>query len=119
MTYSLYWIRYVLLTVGFIGTVLFFPISLGDNFTCLFHRLIGDVHNHSDEQLENLTQPVHSSEGGKSHSASLNFYIRHFSIYWWGSLLILACGIYYPRITRYLKGERHRYPMSKNSNHSN
>lgn len=115
MSYSLLGIRSVLIVFGIIGTVLFFPISLGDDFTCIFHRLIGDVHQ--EENAEERTLISHSSRhhtlsGG--HNASLNFYIRHFSVFWWGSLGLLALGVYFPRIRQLVHAMRlSRYTGNK------
>ncbi len=120
MSSSLFWIRSVLIGLGLIGTVLFFPISLGDDFTCIFHRLIGDVHheeNGKDRSLISHTPRSHHFTGG--HNASLNVYIRHFSIFWWGSLGLLSIGLYYPRIRQLVISMRSNRYSGNKTKHSN
>jgi len=95
-------IRLLLITVGAGGAVLFFPISFGDQFTCLYHRLTCEMEETSP--LAQFSQgEKHSHDEHEIHNASLNTYIAEFSLFWWGSIALLVIGLYYTRIMRYGK----------------
>ena len=98
-----YIVRIVLITIGTSGTLLFFPVALGDQFTCLYHRLTGMMQeetHHAEDQKAGGTR-VHGSFDHEIHNASLNTYISRFSLYWWGSIALLVTGMYYPRFIQY------------------
>ncbi len=95
--------RIILIAVGTSGTVLFFPVSFGDQFTCLYHRLTCEMEeesHHAGEQHVSDTR-THGSNGHEIHNASLNTYIAKFSLFWWGSIALLVIGVYYPRFAQY------------------
>lgn len=81
-------ILFLLLAAGIAGAVLFFPVNIQDQYTCLYHRLFSPGHSYphsagadidiSQTQQENL----------------LNRYLSPFGLLWWGSLLLTAISIY-------------------------
>ncbi len=98
-------IRLILIVVGILGTIAFFPFNFNENYTCLYHRLFCDMEE--DHQIKSTNGHVHGDQ--EFHNATLNLYIQHFSYYWWGSLLVLAMGIYLPRLVTLLKNHQKFY----------
>ncbi len=53
----------VLFFIAFSGSIFFFPISLGERYTCLYHRLFN-----SHDQVNENTKPTSSYDKGKRKS---------------------------------------------------
>lgn len=93
----------VLLIIGLNGTVLFFPINLDNQFTCLFHRLAFPDHDyrHSHDTNDQVLQSK-ETPSGKYAEQSTSFstenlhhqYMHTFSYFWWGSLLLVVFSIF-------------------------
>lgn len=76
----------VFFLIGLLGGILFFPVNLNDQYTCLYHRLSGTEHVHD---------AVHHSEmlmGGGNHDL-LDAYVASYAVYWWASLAVIAIAI--------------------------
>jgi hypothetical protein len=80
----------ILVVIGLLGTVCFFPMDINSTYTCLFHQYFFDgVHDHSLH--------VHNSsmEGMQSHNSPLlDYYIIRFGFLWWGSIAVFVLGLY-------------------------
>ena len=63
--------------IGILGTIFFFPVNIHNQYTCLYHRLVSPEHSYS-HSIDDILQE----------------YISPFGLLWWGSLLLTAFGIY-------------------------
>ncbi len=70
---------WILVILGVLGGILFFPWPVGNSFTCLFHR---------------FAMPAQSVGTHHPGHQLVDFYIQRFSFVWWGSLLLIVSGIY-------------------------
>ncbi len=61
------------LAVTLLATILFFPVNIGQKYTCLFHRLF--VHSH-----------LHFQSGQEL----FHHYLLPYGLLWWASLAIFA-----------------------------
>jgi len=87
----------LLLFIGLGGSLLFFPLKIADRYTCIFHfgsapsgvpPLTAEPNGSAAEKNSGYTG-VNPSDG------MLDFYIRHFSWLWWGSIgLAVFSAIY-------------------------
>ncbi|MCF6239681.1 MAG: hypothetical protein L3J79_12920 [Candidatus Marinimicrobia bacterium] len=96
---ALFWVFAI---VGFIGTILFFPLDLANNATCLY-----EVINQGGQPVPvDLVQAVHGAvptKGASELSAEeltmrVNFirlhnYMDGYLLWWWGSMGLLIIGI--------------------------
>jgi len=69
----------VIVAFGLLGGIFFFPLPVGGSFTCLFHRWL---------------MPWNSLPGAHPGEHMVHYYVRHFSFFWWGRLLMVTAGIY-------------------------
>lgn len=67
----------LLLGIGILGTVFFFPINMNNQYTCLYHRMVSPGHSYPHHPIDILQE-----------------YVTPFGLLWWGSLLLTALGIY-------------------------
>ena len=65
------------LGIGLVGSVMFFPVNMDSQYTCLFHRLVHEGHSYA-----------------YPHDTIVQHYITTFGFLWWGSLILLAGSIY-------------------------
>ena len=63
--------------IGILGTIFFFPVNIHNQYTCLYHRLVSPEHSYS-HSIDDILQE----------------YISPFGLLWWGSLLLMAFGIF-------------------------
>lgn len=89
----------VLLAVGFLGVVFFFPVDINSRYTCLYHRLtepVGGGHQH--------TTALHTHHPEDPEPAAtgdlLSNYIRQYAVFWWVSILLLLGGYFLLRLLR-------------------
>lgn len=92
---------YLLILSGVVGTVLFFPINLGNEHTCLYHRIF------SKENGIHPSTPRYSSISGSNNQVSqdrsqehlvqqkqlLDKYVIPYGLSWWGSLGLVGIGL--------------------------
>ena len=83
-----------LTVLGLIGTVVFFPVNIGNHHTCLFHRFMDD-----STYLSGTNMPGHS-EG--EHHLILSAYLKSYAYFWWMSILLFALGIYLRKCNKHL-----------------
>lgn len=84
-----------ILITGLVGSVLFFPLRIYSNYTCLYHQLCDSGHPimAQEPNMEGNT------DGLYNHSASvsaklLKHYIHGYAFFWWLSLILVAGGFY-------------------------
>ncbi len=94
----------ILLISGVAGGILFLPVALDGNYTCLYHKMVQK--NNQVNILANDTgvkisecEAVQESENGH-HSISpsghdlLNTYLANYAFLWWGSLALAGFCFY-------------------------
>lgn len=80
----------VLVAVGLLGTVCFFPMNINSTYTCLFHQFfVEGIHDHSSHIQSNSIEGKHSHD-----SPLLNYYLVRFGFLWWGSISLFVVGFY-------------------------
>jgi len=67
----------LLLGIGILGAIFFFPMNINNQYTCLYHRLFSPDHSYA-HAYDNIVQ----------------HYIASFGFLWWGSLTLIAVSIY-------------------------
>jgi len=107
---------YLMLGIGIVGVVFFFPMQINSRYTCLYHRLTqpdnpsviiqkisgcsgdsltGSCHPQSNKVASNQTNINHESSVTEFHTSDLlNRYIHGYAWFWWGSILLLAFTFY-------------------------
>lgn len=119
---------FILIGLGGLGAIFFFPVDINSRYTCLYHRIFcDDAHIHkivekdaqkeseiiqgefeqSDGQKDstNISSIINSNSNNANSSMHfgselLDNYIRQFALFWWSSLLLLVVGFYFLRYTR-------------------
>jgi len=76
----------LLLGMGILGVVVFFPVNINNQYTCLYHRLFSPEHSYPHTSGVNITSI--------QKEILLNRYLTPFGLLWWGSLLLTALSIY-------------------------
>jgi hypothetical protein len=106
----------IMLGIGIVGVVFFFPMQINSRYTCLYHRLIqpdnlsvikhkmpgysGDsladpCHPQSNNMASNQSNINHEKSVTEFHTSDLlNRYIHGYAWFWWGSILLLAFAFY-------------------------
>ncbi len=74
---------------GLIGVFLFFPVNLGDVYTCLFHRIFFQGVG-SNPEFSGFS----SASAMVDHSHLVRKYLMPFGIIWWFSLALVGWGIF-------------------------
>jgi len=90
-------ITLILLGVGIVGGVLFFPINFNNQYTCLYHRMFAPEHRH---RLSNQMMSGSSSIGKPQNEINemlVTKYILPFGLIWWISLTIFALAFFWLR----------------------
>jgi len=100
-----FWILFFL-GFGIAGTVLFFPVNIHNQYTCLYHRFI---HRHSQKEAigsvpssifnkrandNNLEEPGDTSSERLDHDTLTRHYVFSFGLLWWASLLLVGFSFY-------------------------
>jgi len=75
---------WIILIISALGGILFFPVNLNNEFTCLFHHII---ESGGDKHTELVSVMGHGSE------ELLNQYLVPYGLFWWFSLGILALAL--------------------------
>ena len=71
----------LLLIIGFIGIILFFPVNFNNSYTCIYHRFLNHHNLESDIDLNNINH--------QHNSDLLDIYINHYALFWWLSISLL------------------------------
>jgi len=115
----------MILLITSAGTVFFFPMNLGGQYTCFFHRIFDHAHPVSEVPIaaDHPATPLNSSgtshqdmtikEGGMDISETghhgselLDNYLLQYAFPWWTSIGLLALCIY-----MWIKQERNMKEM--------
>ena len=90
----------ILLSIGVVGGVLFFPVNFDNQYTCLYHRMFVSEHHYdtSNEMANTVNIDGNHHEGEideMMHSELLDKYVLPFGLIWWISLIALAIGFFW------------------------
>ncbi len=96
----------ILLSMGIIGGVLFFPINFDNQYTCLYNRVFAPKHHYelSNEMINSGTrvEEYYESEIDEMmHSELVRKYILPFGLVWWFSLVIIAFAFFWLKHLRH------------------
>lgn len=81
--------------LGFAGGIVFFPVNIGDRYTCFFHRYVaGDTPNTSTHRVMPGQHGHPGPDAGESRHHLHDQYMNSFGLLWWGSLGLLLIGIF-------------------------
>ncbi|MCK6619719.1 MAG: hypothetical protein HUU32_04545 [Calditrichaceae bacterium] len=92
----------LVLAAGIAGAVLFFPVNINNQYTCLYHRLFSPGHSYTHSTGDDISQTQKED--------LLNRYLSPFGLLWWGSLLITALSIY--GLRRQAPGNANKPPVN-------
>jgi hypothetical protein len=81
-----------LIFFGVVGSLMFFPIQLDEGYTCLYHQVFDNDHPVWDQQ------GVANQIGEHHTTGMINAYISGYAFFWWGSLALIALGVYQLRL---------------------
>lgn len=85
----------ILLGIGIIGAIFFFPINFDDQYTCLYHRIFAPEHHPSQIGQSAVESGSHQHVGSQnSHSHLVGEYILPFGLIWWMSLMVVALAFW-------------------------
>ena len=76
----------MIIILGIIGAITFFPVNINDHYTCLFHRIIDGNFSSTEIGLHQLDKNMHYS--------IMDIYLEGYAFIWWASILVLVTGIY-------------------------
>ena len=90
----------VLISIGIIGTVIFFPVNINDHYTCLFHRL-------QDNSITLSEISLHDG-GNNMHHSILEIYLQGYAFLWWTSIALFTISIIFLKkiVVREFKGKQ-------------
>ena len=90
---------FVLIGIGMIGAVLFFPMKLDGIYTCLYHKIAysENIVHQQPSQVEMIGSFYNYNRMMEYHHADqmLHRYLVPYGLQWWMSLIVLVFGIYY------------------------
>jgi len=88
----------LVLTLATIGSILFFPMRLDKNYTCLYHRLF-DTHLNiyeSGQQQADVASGADQVQEGDTDKM-IRFYLIRYAFFWWLSLGGVFVSVYFLR----------------------
>lgn len=91
------------------GTIFFFPMNIGGQYTCFYHRLFDPPQSNADSDVLVNNQnviPNHELCAEASHHDTilLDNYLHQYAFIWWGSVGVLAlCFYIFFKLRRNLK----------------
>lgn len=106
---------------GIAGTILFFPVNIQNQYTCLYHRLI---HRYSQRERigavplpndkspnvnHNHAETKNASPEELNHDELIQHYVFSFGLLWWASLLFVGLSLYH-----FIQWKRQRKIMNTN-----
>ncbi len=99
-------LKYIVVLAG-LGVIIFFPVRLNNDFTCLYHRYFGCTehpvrYQNGNPKLSSGEQQYDSFKNEKQTNISepslrgdlVQHYIRHFALFWWLSIGIFTLSIF-------------------------
>lgn len=75
----------LMIFLGILGSIIFFPVNIKDQYTCLFHML-------SDGRLLSMKTGFFQSKE-MIHQSRLDMYLNRFAYIWWGSLILFTYSV--------------------------
>jgi hypothetical protein len=103
----------IIILIATSGSIFFFPMNLGEKYTCFYHRIFNHSHPVSDvnalnqhqdgknnlsksgdNNLSNGTSKQNNSETSQHGSVLLDNYLHQYAFPWWASVSLLALCIY-------------------------
>jgi hypothetical protein len=84
----------VIAILGLTGAVVFFPINIGDRYTCLYHRYVAA--DMPAAGVDGAMPGHHTAVSGSDAEARHHLHAQYmgtFRFVWWGSLALLLIGI--------------------------
>jgi hypothetical protein len=93
----------ILLGIGIIGGIFFFPINFNNQYTCLYHRIFASGHSYhlSSTDIGGFSKTVgenHENEIEEMmHTKLVTKYVLPFGIIWWISLMVAASAFFWLR----------------------
>jgi hypothetical protein len=86
----------ILLSIGILGSIFFFPINFNNQYTCLYHRIFApEHHNYEVMGTDDLVLSVKKNyENEEIHSELIKKYIVPFGFVWWSSLAIIVFAFF-------------------------
>ena len=89
----------ILLGIGIIGGIFFFPINFNNQYTCLYHRIFAPGHSyHLSNDIGSLGKTVKKNHENEieemMHSEMVTKYVLSFGIIWWVSLIVAASAFF-------------------------
>ncbi len=86
----------VMIVLGALGIICFFPFNFNSQYTCLFHRLFTEeVHSDGHDHSKNSNSVESEIGSSDSHDSNLlNRYLVPFGFFWWASIGLFTTGIY-------------------------
>ena len=99
MRYQKITLTLILVTLGALGTALFFPLQLKESHTCLYHRIFAPEEKQSEPamliyQSEVSLAGTINTVASEHYQKLLHRYLVPFGLLWWLSLSFLAVGIF-------------------------
>ena len=81
------------------GSIFFFPMNIGDRYTCFYHRLFDPPQSDvtidaSIDNQDNISKHATHSNLSQHHSALLDKYLDQYAFIWWSSVALLALCMY-------------------------
>lgn len=104
----------ILLGIGIVGGIFFFPVNFNNQYTCLYHRIFAPGHSyHLSNRMGGTGKIVgenHENEIEEMmHSELVTKYILPFGLIWWISLIVAASAFFWLRNHRQI-GETPKEP---------
>lgn len=85
-----------IILLGLVGVVVFFPLKLGRDCTCLGQGCLNDDNGADLSAVPDTTQAgVSTEEEPAAYERLLRHYLFPYAILWWGSVGLLVLGFYY------------------------
>lgn len=98
----------LLLSIGIMGAIFFFPINFNNQYTCLYHRIFAP--EHSNQLSNEMTGPDETVGKNQEdeieemmHSELVTKYVLPFGLMWWMSLIVAASAFFWLRHQQQLR----------------
>ena len=81
------------------GSIFFFPMNIGEQYTCFYHRLFDPPQSDvtldaSIDNQDNISNQATHSNLSQHHSVLLDKYLDQYAFIWWSSVALLALCVY-------------------------
>ncbi len=101
----------IITLLGMAGAVLFFPVKINSEYTCLYHRMFNESSGAANSGGVNTAGRMVNGGAGKTASVPSQMesstlveqYIHNYAFFWWGSLLLIVLAYY---LVKYRKQQK-------------